>query len=283
MNSISQLVGFFRSGISFQQYYKNMNSALRKLNDEYTMLHFPLYVSDEDSFLQSQKNLTDYCIKRLGSLTDKTILEIGCGNGVQAKYVQEKFNPKNVTGIDLDEGNISIANSEKERRQLRNINFFVNDAQNITAIKDNSIDVVINIESAFHYPDKSAFLNEIFRVLKPGGLFLIADILTTKNKGVGIRRTWKRRMILHHWNKKLYEEAIPGANLQLSHSEDITRRVIKGFRPYRRWIRQIKKDHAFNDMMLKLYYRINVYWTIFLLRYRRQYYVYVGTKPMNRR
>lgn len=280
MKLLSQLIGFFRSGVSFKQYYKNMNSALRKLNDEYTMLHFPLYVSDEDSFLQSQKNLTDYCIERIGSLADKTILEIGCGNGVQAKYLQEKFKPRYVTGIDLDEGNISIANSEKERRNLKNINFYVDDAQNITAIKDNSIDVVVNIESAFHYPDKSAFLDEIFRVLRPGGLFLIADILTTKNKGVGLRRTWKKRMILHHWNKKLYEEAIPGARLQLSHSEDITKKVINGFRPYRQWIRQRKKENVIGDLMLKLYYRINVYWTIFLLRYRRRYYVYVGSKPV---
>jgi ubiquinone/menaquinone biosynthesis C-methylase UbiE len=256
-----------------------MNQSLRRVNDEYTMLHFPFYVNDEDSFLQAQKNLTDYCIKHLDSLEGKTVLEIGCGNGIQAIYIKEKFNPRVITGIDLQEGNIKIANSEKERRHLENIFFFVSDAQNMTVIESQSVDAVINIESAMHYPDKAMFLREIYRVLKPGASFLIADLLTTKNKGTGVRRFWKKRMSLNHWHKHQYDSAISEAKLVLTHNEEITPNVIKGFKSHRRWIRQMNKGSLLSDWVFKLFYIILINWIIFLLRYRRQYYIFAGKKP----
>lgn len=278
MNLIRQIGNLFSTGTSFGNYYQNMNQALKRVNNEYTMLHYPFYINSDDSFLQAQKNLTDYCINKLDSLEGKTVLEIGCGNGIQVNYIKEKFNPLVIKGIDLDEGNIKIANSEKERKNLNNIYFYVSDAQNISVIEDQSIDVVINIESAFHYPDKALFLKEIFRVLKHGGYFLIADILTTKNKGMGVRRFWKKRMVLNHWHKYQYDSGISEANLVMTHNEEITQNVIKGFKSYRRWIRQIDKGSLINDWAFKLFYAINVYWYIFVLRYRRQYYIFVGKK-----
>ncbi|MBA4322196.1 MAG: hypothetical protein C0408_05200, partial [Odoribacter sp.] len=139
------------------------------------MLHYPLYVKESDSFIQAQKNLTDYCVSLLDPLKNKEILEIGCGNGVQALYINAVHNPSSITGIDLNKGNIDIANSEKELTKTDNARFIVGDAQNLTQIASDSADVLINIESAFHYPDKPAFIKEINRVLKPGGQFLIAD------------------------------------------------------------------------------------------------------------
>jgi ubiquinone/menaquinone biosynthesis C-methylase UbiE len=256
-----------------------MNQALKRMNDEYAMLHFPYYINENDSFLQAQMNLTDFLISLLGSLDGKKILEVGCGNGVQAMYIKEKFKPAVITGIDLDEGNINIATSEMARRQLENISFFVSNAQNMTAIDDQSIDIVINVESALHYPDKTMFLKEIYRVLRPGGSFLVADVLTTKNKGFGLRWFWKKRMNQFHWHKQEYDRAFPEAKLTVTHVEEITNNVIKGFRSYKRWIREIKRVNIFSDWAFRLFYIINVYWNIFVLQYRREYYVFVGIKP----
>ena len=159
--------------------------------------------------------------------------------------------------------------------------FEVDDAQALTRIATDSMDVVINIESAFHYPDKAAFLDQIARVLKPGGAFIIADLLTTKNtQGVGIRRLWKRKMILHHWKRNRYETEIDRSGLDVSGITDITEKVINGFRNYRTWIRNMNKFGGIRDIILRIFYVINMRWILYLLRNRREYLVFIGSKPL---
>jgi 2-polyprenyl-3-methyl-5-hydroxy-6-metoxy-1,4-benzoquinol methylase len=268
-----------RSGMSTDHYYDVMNNALKRVNnDDYTMLHYPLYINESDTFLQAQENLTDHCISRLDSLKNKTILEIGCGNGVQTKYILNKYKPKSITGIDLNKENIRIANQEKDRRKMKNVHFFVDDAQQLSKFKENSIDVIINIESAFHYPDKSLFLKQLFRVLKPGGHFLIADILTTRKKKKELKKSWKKKMVLHHWDQQKYEKELTNAKLKITRFEDITSGVMNGFGNYRIWLKEMSKGGFFEDRFYKLFYIINARLNIYLLRTKRQYCIFSGTK-----
>ncbi len=281
MNLWAQFTDLFRTGISINHYYRNMNMALKRLNEEYTMLHFPMEGDDTSSFLRSQKNLTDFCVSLIDNLRDKHALEIGCGNGVQAIYINTEYRPASVTGIDLDPGNIEIAEREMKLQEIKNMKFFVDDAQHLGEIPSDSMDVVISIESAFHYPDKTAFLKQVGRVLRPGGTFVIADLLTTRtSSGIGIRRLWKSRMVLHHWKRARYEAEIENSSLDRTRSIDITHMVIRGFSDYRDWIRTMKKFGFFRDTIFKIFYIINIQWTLYCLRRRRQYFVFVGSKPL---
>jgi ubiquinone/menaquinone biosynthesis C-methylase UbiE len=279
MNLFVQFSNLFRSGLRFDQYYKHLNEALKRHNYEYTMLHYPYFRDKSESLLQGQKNLTDYCISLLKPLENKEVLEIGCGNGTQCMYIKEKCSPLNITGVDLDPTNIEIANTEKERRQLQDIIFYLGDAQTLTMVKDKSVDVVFNVESALHYPDKNAFLKQVNRVLKPGGQFVITDILTTKGKGTGIRKFWKKSMKINNWQKHQYDTGLSGADLKVTYSEDITKDVIKAFMNWPTWFRQMKKQNILNDSLFKFYYRIYLAWTLFLLRNRRKYWIFTGIKP----
>ena len=278
MKIFSQVAGLIRSGMTTEGYYKSMNMALKRLNDEYTMLHYPFHVNKTDSFMQAQTNLTDYCLSHLESAEGKDILEIGCGNGVQTNYIQEKIKPRKITGIDLNHANIEIANSEKLRRGLADIYFEIDDAQHMTKVTNHSYDVILNIESAFHYPDKSSFLREVARALKPGGHFVIADILT-RREDMKRRTLWKRRMDFHHWPISNYNREFIKANLEVRHISDITQQVIRGFQNYRRWLKERKKTGFFSDLALGLFYVINARMNIFMLKKRRQYVVFVGSKP----
>ena len=84
MNFFRKILKLSGTAFTHGQYYESMNMALKRINNKHTMLHYPLYVKETDSFVQGQKNLTDYCISLLGPIKNKEILEIGCGNGVQA-------------------------------------------------------------------------------------------------------------------------------------------------------------------------------------------------------
>ncbi len=279
MNLIRQFTDLVRSGTSASHFYRNMNDTLKRLHGQYTMLHYPMEGEGEHSFLQGQMNLTDFSVSLLGDLNGKQLLEVGCGNGEQARYICRTYDPASVTGIDLDPGNIEIANRAQAGSKMCNVLFLIDDAQELKEIASASMDVVINIESAFHYPDKEAFLAQVSRVLKPGGQFLVADLLTTKKtRGVGIRKLWKGKMILHHWDQERYKDNFNNGDLRLHRKVDITGQVIRGFRGYRRWINDIEGESMFRNFIYRIFYIINVEWVLYLLRRRRLYYVFVGSK-----
>jgi len=267
------------SGVSRSGYYSSMNEALRRFNEEYTMLHYPYYKNEGESFSEAQENLTDFCMGHLPDLKEKTLLEVGCGNGVQARYIMKKYEPASMKAIDLDEGNIEIANREAAKEGCDRVVFQVDDAQQLKSIENDSVDYLINIESAFHYPDKPAFISEAYRVLKPGGTFLIADILTTNKKRNQIKDKWKKSMSFHHWTLDHYQEKLPQTNFQVVSVTDITGRVMQSFRTYRSWLRDMQKKHFLEDLLMKVYYTIHVRLNLILLKRSRQYCVIVAQKP----
>jgi ubiquinone/menaquinone biosynthesis C-methylase UbiE len=280
MNFVRKVIKLSGTAFTHGQYYESMNMALKRLNNKHMMLHYPLYVNETDSFMQGQENLTDYCISLLEPLKDKEVLEIGCGNGVQALYINANHNPLSLTGIDLNKANIDIANSEKDLAGAENVRFFVDDAQNLTQIPSDSVDVLLNIESAFHYPDKPAFLKEVHRVLKPGGQFLVADILSTRKKKEGIMKIWGKPMVHHFWNRTRYEEEFNKSELKVKFTEDISHRVRKGWSMYRNWLPEIKRKLFFQNVAYRIFYVINAKLNIYFLNKRQQYFIYVGYKPV---
>ncbi len=68
------------------------------------------------------------------------------------------------------------------QRENSRISFKQDNAQELNTIPDHSVDVMICIESAFHYPDKNAFFKQIKRVLHPDGVFLIVDIIRSPGR-----------------------------------------------------------------------------------------------------
>jgi ubiquinone/menaquinone biosynthesis C-methylase UbiE len=258
-------------------YYKSMNEALKSISGDYHMLHYPFYKDDKDSFSQAQNNLIEYCIKKVSILTDKDLLDIGCGNGVVALYVADSYSVNSVMGVDLNSNNVKIANEEKKTRNKDNVNFIEGDAQNLSQIQSNSIDIIINIESAFHYPQKELFIDEIYRILKPGWQFVIADILTTAKENRFLK-SWKRKMNYYHWSFSEYRDAFNRSNLRMHSYDDITDKVILGFKMYRNYFSKFRKNGNFRDTLLKLFFIINIKLNIRLLKTKRRYYIFLGEK-----
>jgi ubiquinone/menaquinone biosynthesis C-methylase UbiE len=275
---LSQFFRFLGSFFSTNDYYYSLNESLKKIDGRYTMLHYPLDGEDTSTFIQAQKNLTDFCLLKLPDLKDKVVLEIGCGNGVQGLYIYEKHMPGSFKGVDLNDKNIMIANGLAVSLPSEKIHFLVDDAQKLVSVKDNSVDIVINIESACHYPDKQSFISEVHRVLKSGGHFIIADILTKSEKKKNPFWLWKRRKDLNHWPLFNYLKSIKQTGLQLLITEDITALIIEGFQKYKNWIPNLKANPIIEKLMLRIFFYANVKLSVRLLKTRRSYYLFHGIK-----
>ncbi|WP_413161599.1 methyltransferase domain-containing protein [Capilliphycus salinus ALCB114379] len=101
------------------------------------------------------------------------ILDVGCGIGGSTLYLAEKFQAK-ATGITLSPVQANRATQRAQAAQLsQNVHFRVANALEMP-FEDDSFDLVWSLESGEHMPNKIQFLQECYRVLKPGGLFLMA-------------------------------------------------------------------------------------------------------------
>tara|TARA_B100001094_G_scaffold52417_1_gene47914 strand:+ start:279 stop:965 length:687 start_codon:yes stop_codon:yes gene_type:complete len=110
-------------------------------------------------------------------LKDKVIVEVGCGRGGGANFIARYHKPKLITGVDLSPNAVSLCNKSYN---LENLNFLVGDSAKLP-FKDNSVDVILNVESSHCYPSIPDFISEVCRVLKPGGHFLYCDLVIDSN------------------------------------------------------------------------------------------------------
>ncbi len=105
--------------------------------------------------------------------TPQQILDVGCGIGGSSLYLGQKFNARAV-GITLSPVQAARATERAKEAGLgTEVQFQVADALNMP-FADDSFDFVWSMESGEHMPDKEKFLAECYRVLKPGGTFLMA-------------------------------------------------------------------------------------------------------------
>ena len=105
------------------------------------------------------------------------VLDLGCGKGGSLRELA-KLTKAKLHGLDVREDHVRIARSAYPACKVS-----VGDACSMP-YGDESFDVIVCLESAFHYQSKARFLNEARRVLRPGGVLLIADIYYSSTCGV---------------------------------------------------------------------------------------------------
>jgi SAM-dependent methyltransferase len=104
------------------------------------------------------------------SLAD--VVEVGCGRGGGCAWIAAVKRPRFTFGLDVSRTGLDIC---RARWKLPGLQFALGHA-GAMPLPDHSADVVVNIESAHAYASMGAFLSEVRRVLRPGGLMLLADI-----------------------------------------------------------------------------------------------------------
>lgn len=95
------------------------------------------------------------------------ILEIACGTGISTDYLRQAL-PETVTITATDLNPAMLDFAKDKRGHLTNVNFDVADALSLP-FEDNDFDAVVCQFGIMFFPDKSAGLAEMTRVLKPGG------------------------------------------------------------------------------------------------------------------
>lgn len=115
-------------------------------------------------------------LKSLDIQPGQTILDAGCGNGYMSKLFAEKVSPSGkVYALDPDSHFINIL---KQETQGSNIETIAGDITKPTVIKESSLDLIYisTVVHGFSKDEMSGFLQEVKRILKPGGILAVVEI-----------------------------------------------------------------------------------------------------------
>ena len=150
------------------------------------------------------------------------VLDLGCGAGRDCYAIAQMVGENGfVTGVDMTDEQLNVANQHIEYHRAKfgyqkaNTHFLKGYIEKLDElnIKDNSIDVVISNCVINLCPDKEAVLQEVYRILKPGGEIYFSDVYADKRVPAELRA-----------DPLLYGECLSGA-LYWNDFENLAKKV----------------------------------------------------------
>lgn len=116
------------------------------------------------------------------------VVDIGCGAGIDSLIAARMVGPSGRTvGVDMTHAMLEKARRSADAMDLENVEFRKGYGEELP-VEDGWADVVISNGVLNLMPDKAAALQEMARVLRPGGRLQIADIMVSKPVGEGAKR-----------------------------------------------------------------------------------------------
>ena len=122
---------------------------------------------------RAHRGMTAWGMNGIAIAKDFTILEVGCGGGKTLNTLASRAFEGKVHGLDYSRASVAAAEKTNAQRiKDGRVEIHLGSVSKLP-FAANTFDLVLAIETHYYWPDLSADVLEIQRVLKPGGSFVI--------------------------------------------------------------------------------------------------------------
>ena len=128
-------------------------------------------------------------IGQMGLKPGAMLLDIGSGVGGPARFAANEAGA-DVTGIDLTQSYVDIATSLSKRTEMADRTHFVQGSALDMPFADAGFDAAMILHVGMNLPDKKKLMGEAARVLKPGGVFAVYDVMRLKDGALTYPLPW---------------------------------------------------------------------------------------------
>jgi len=159
-----------------EEYYNSTENAYKDSwdLDNSLAIHYGYWDATVNSFPESLQRMNEVMMNAAGISSDDKVLDAGCGVGGSPIFLATKLGCS-VTGITLSERQIQQARVHAQQKKVGILIEFKRMNYCATDFPDASFDVVWGCESICYADSKELFINEAYRLLKPGGRLVVAD------------------------------------------------------------------------------------------------------------
>ena len=141
----------------------------------------------------------------------ETVLDLGSGGGIDCFLAAQATGlGGHVYGVDMTLAMLKLARENAEKMKAQNVTFLAGRIEAVP-MPDESVDLVISNCVIALAPDKQLVFEEIMRLLKPGGRFVVSDVVSTTELPIEARRS------MEEW-----VSCIGGADLMTRYTDRIT-------------------------------------------------------------
>lgn len=127
-----------------------------------------------DEMEHHHSDITEQTLALMDLHATDRVLDLGCGTGWASRRMARVVASGQVVGLDVADE--MLRRAEQNSAGFHNIRYVWGSAERIPA-SDNSFDKILSVESFYYYADQSKALDELHRVLAPGGrLFILINL-----------------------------------------------------------------------------------------------------------
>jgi tocopherol O-methyltransferase len=213
-----------QTSVAVADHYDELDPVYRRIWGEH--VHHGLWATGRETAAEAVEALVDTVADRLGLVAGEACVDIGCGYGSTARRLAATHRVR-VDGFTLSAEQARYAAAHRTAGVEVHLRDWL-----ANGMPEASARAAWAVESSEHMVDKPAFFAEAYRVLEPGGRFVICAWLAgTDASG------WKARHLLEPicregrlpsmGTREEYEEMARAAGFELSDYEDVSSRVAR--------------------------------------------------------